>query len=35
MLADAYAARECAGLLGEIYSRLRDEPGYRPETKAR
>ena len=34
MLADAYAARECAGLLGEIYSRLRDEPGYRPETNS-
>jgi NRPS condensation-like uncharacterized protein len=32
MLADAYAARQCAGLLGEIYSRLREEPGYRPET---
>jgi NRPS condensation-like uncharacterized protein len=32
MLADAYAARQCAGLLGEIYSRLRDEPGYRPQT---
>jgi NRPS condensation-like uncharacterized protein len=32
MLADAYAARECAGLLGEIYTRLREEPGYRPET---
>jgi NRPS condensation-like uncharacterized protein len=32
MLADAYAARQCAGLLGEIYTRLRDEPGYRPET---
>lgn len=32
MLADAYAAQQCAGLLGEIYSRLREEPGYRPET---
>lgn len=32
MLADAHAARQCAGLLGEIYSRLRDAPGYRPET---
>ena len=32
MLADAYAARECAGLLGQIYTRLREEPGYRPET---
>jgi NRPS condensation-like uncharacterized protein len=31
-LADAFAIRECAGLLGEIYSRLRDEPNYRPET---
>jgi NRPS condensation-like uncharacterized protein len=31
-LADAFAARECAGLLGEIYSRLREDPGYRPET---
>ena len=32
MLADAYAARLCAGLLGEIYTRLSEEPGYRPET---
>lgn len=32
MLADAYAARQCAGLLGEIYTRLREEPGHRPET---
>jgi len=32
MLADAYAARLVAGLLGEIYSRLAEEPGYRPPT---
>jgi NRPS condensation-like uncharacterized protein len=34
MLADAYAARQCAGLLGEIYTRLSEEPGYRPEVNA-
>lgn len=32
MLADAYAARQCAGLLGEIYTRLRGDPDYWPET---
>jgi NRPS condensation-like uncharacterized protein len=32
MLADAYAVRLVAGLLGEIYSRLGEEPGYRPPT---
>lgn len=31
LLADSYAAGECAGALAEIYSRLGADPGYRPE----
>lgn len=31
LLADSYAAGECAGVLADIYTRLAEDPDYRPE----